>query len=396
MEMIDYMKMADHYVLHTYNRFPVVFERGKGVRLYDTDGKEYLDFAAGIAVFGLGYVNETYNAALKDQIDKIIHTSNLYYNIPMAEAAKKLTEASGMDKVFFTNSGTEAIEGAIKVARKYAWLKDGGADHEIIAMNHSFHGRSLGALSVTGNAHYQEPFKPLIGGIRFADFNDLDSVKAQITPRTCAVILETIQGEGGIYPAEEEFLKGVRALCDERDILLILDEIQCGMGRSGSMFAWQEYGVEPDVMTCAKALGCGVPVGAFVLNKKTAEQSLVPGDHGTTYGGNPLACRAVSTVFDLFASEHIVEHVQKTAPYLEKKLDELAAEYDFISARRGKGFIQGLVIEGRKVGDIVAKCLEKGLVVISAGTNVLRFVPPLIVTEADIDEMTAKLREALK
>lgn len=391
----EYMEQADQYVLHTYNRFPVVFERGKGVHLYDTEGKEYLDFAAGIAVFALGYGNETYTKALKDQVDKIIHTSNLYYNIPMAEAAKKLAEASGMDKVFFTNSGTEAIEGAIKAARKYAWLKDGSTDHEIIAMKHSFHGRSLGALSVTGNSHYQEPFKPLIGGIRFADFNDLDSVKAQITPKTCAIILETIQGEGGIYPAQESFLKGVRQLCDERDILLILDEIQCGMGRSGYLFAWQEYGVEPDIMTCAKALGCGVPVGAFVLNQKTAAHSLAPGDHGTTYGGNPLACRAVSTVFDLFESDHIVDHVRQTTPYLESRLDQLVDKYDCITARRGKGFMQGLVIEGRKVGEIVTKALEKGLVVISAGTNVLRLVPPLVITEKDIDEMVQKLEEAL-
>ncbi len=391
----EYMEQADQYVLHTYNRFPVVFERGKGVHLYDTEGKEYLDFAAGIAVFALGYGNETYTKALKDQVDKIIHTSNLYYNIPMAEAAKKLAKASGMDKVFFTNSGTEAIEGAIKAARKYAWLKDGSTDHEIIAMKHSFHGRSMGALSVTGNSHYQEPFKPLIGGIRFADFNDLDSVKAQISPKTCAIILETIQGEGGIYPAEESFLKGVRQLCQEKDILLILDEIQCGMGRSGHLFAWQEYGVEPDIMTCAKALGCGVPVGAFVLNQKTADHSLVPGDHGTTYGGNPLACRAVSTVFDLFESDHIVDHVRQTTPYLESRLDQLVEQYDCITARRGKGFMQGLVIEGRKVGQIVTKALEKGLVVISAGTNVLRLVPPLVITERDIDEMIQKLEEVL-
>lgn len=291
-----YMDRAEQVLLHTYNRFPVVLERGDGVRLYDVDGKEYLDFAAGIAVFALGYNNQKYNQALKDQIDKVIHTSNLFYNVPMTEAAEKLVKATGLSRVFFTNSGTEAIEGAIKVARKYAYLKDGSTDHEIIAMENSFHGRSLGALSVTGNTHYQEPFKPLIGGIRFARFNDLDSVKAQLTEKTCAVILETVQGEGGIYPADPEFLAGVRKLCDERDILLILDEIQCGMGRTGTMFACQDYGVLPDVMTCAKALGCGVPVGAFVLNEKTAAASLVPGDHGTTYGGNPLACAAVSKV----------------------------------------------------------------------------------------------------
>lgn len=381
-------------VLHTYNRFPVVLEKGDGVRLYDVDGKEYLDFAAGIAVFALGYNNQAYNQALKDQIDKVIHTSNLYYNIPMVEAAEKLTKASGLDKAFFTNSGTEAIEGAIKVARKYAWLKDRTTDHEIIAMRHSFHGRSLGALSVTGNSHYQEPFKPLIGGIKFADFNDLESVKSQITGKTCAVIMETVQGEGGIYPAEPEFLEGVRALCDEHDILLILDEIQCGMGRTGCMFAFQDYGVEPDVMTTAKALGCGVPVGAFVLNKKTAENSLVPGDHGTTYGGNPFACAAVSKVFDLFEREKITEHVKEVSPYLVKKLDALTEKYDFLTARRGKGLMQGLVVSGRPVGEIVTKSIENGLLVISAGSDVLRLVPPLVITEQDVDEMIEKLEKS--
>lgn len=391
----EYMERAEHVVLHTYNRFPVVLEKGDGVRLYDVDGKEYLDFAAGIAVFALGYNHPAYNQALKDQIDKVIHTSNLYYNIPMVEAAEKLTKASGLDKAFFTNSGTEAIEGAIKAARKYAWLKDKNTDHEIIAMRHSFHGRSLGALSVTGNTHYQEPFKPLIGGIKFADFNDLESVKSQITEKTCAVIMETVQGEGGIYPAEPEFLKGVRALCDEHDILLILDEIQCGMGRTGCMFAFQDYGVEPDVMTTAKALGCGVPVGAFVLNKKTAENSLVPGDHGTTYGGNPFACAAVSKVFDLFESEKITEHVKEVSAYLVKKLDALTEKYDFLTARRGKGLMQGLVVSGRPVGEIVTKSIENGLLVISAGSDVLRLVPPLVITEQDVDEMIEKLEKSL-
>ena len=388
------MERAENVVLHTYNRFPVVLEKGDGVRLYDVDGKEYLDFAAGIAVFALGYNNQAYNRALKDQIDKVIHTSNLFYNVPMVEAAEKLTKASGLDKAFFTNSGTEAIEGAIKVARKYAWLKDKKTDHEIIAMRHSFHGRSLGALSVTGNTHYQEPFKPLIGGIKFADFNDLESVKSQITEKTCAVIMETVQGEGGIYPAEPEFLKCVRALCDEHDILLILDEIQCGMGRTGCMFAFQDYGVEPDVMTTAKALGCGVPVGAFVLNKKTAENSLVPGDHGTTYGGNPFACAAVSKVFDLFESEKITEHVKEVSAYLEKKLDALTEKYDFLTARRGKGLMQGLVVSSRPVGEIVTKAIENGLLVISAGSDVLRLVPPLVITEAYVDEMIEKLEKS--
>lgn len=394
MKANEIMEKAENYVLHTYNRYPVVLDHGKGVRLYDVEGKEYLDFAAGIAVFALGYGNETYNQTLKDQIDRLIHTSNLYYNEPMADAAEKLVKASGMDKVFFTNSGTEAIEGALKAARKYAYLRDGHNDHEIIAMNHSFHGRSMGALSVTGNTHYQDPFRPLIGGIRFADFNDLESVKAQITEKTCAIILETVQGEGGIYPADPEFLKGVRALCDEKDILLILDEIQCGMGRTGSMFAWQQYGVKPDIMTCAKALGCGIPVGAFVLNQKTADHSLLPGDHGTTYGGNPLACAAVSAVFDIFEKEKIVDHVQQVSAYLEKRLDELVEKYDFLTVRRGKGLMQGLVVSGRPVGEIVQQALKNGLLVITAGSDVLRMVPPLVITEADVDEMIEKLEKS--
>ena len=381
------IKEAEESVLHTYNRYQVVLDHGDGVYLYDTDGKKYLDFAAGIAVQALGYHYPGY--------DKLMHTSNLYYNEPAAEAADKLVRMSGMSRVFFTNSGTEAIEGAIKAARKYAWLKDGKNDHEIIAMNHSFHGRSMGALSVTGNEKYQAPFRPLIGGIRFADYNDLESVKAQFNEHTCAVILETIQGEGGIYPATEEFLKGVKALCEEHDALLILDEIQCGMGRSGHLFAWQEYGVKPNIMTCAKALGCGVPVGAFVLDEKTALGSLVPGDHGTTYGGNPFVCAAVSKVLDIFEQDAIVDHVKEVGAYLEGKLDALVDKYDCIAARRGKGLIQGLVIQGRPVGEVVLKSMDEGLIVITAGSDVLRLVPPLVITKDHVDEMVTKLERAL-
>ena len=392
-QMID---KAENAILHTYNRFQVVFDKGEGVYLYDTEGKQYLDFASGIGVQSLGYGNEAYKQVLKDQIDKLTHISNLYYSTPMAEAAEKLVKATGMSRVFFTNSGTEAVEGAIKAVRKYAWLKDGQNDHEIIAMNHSFHGRSMGALSVTGNPKYQEAFKPMIGHVKFADFNDLDSVKALVNEKTCAIIMETIQGEGGIYPATEEFLKGVRAICDENDILLVLDEIQCGMGRSGYMFAWQEYGVEPDIMTCAKALGCGVPVGAFILNEKTAQKTLVPGDHGTTYGGNPFVCAAVSKVLDIFENDKIVEHVKEISVYLEERLDALVKEFDFLEMRRGKGLMQGLVVEGRPVGEIVGKALENGLVVISAGGNVLRMLPPLVIEKEHVDEMIEKLRKSFQ
>lgn len=390
----EYIDTAEQELLHTYNRFSLVLDHGEGVYLYDTDGKQYLDFAAGIAVCALGYGNKDYNDALKAQVDKLLHTSNLYYNVPTIEAAKKALKASGMDRIFFTNSGTEAIEGAIKAAKKYAFTRDGHAGHEIIAMNHSFHGRSIGALSVTGNADYQEPFEPLMPGVKFADFNNLESVKAQITDKTCAIIMETVQGEGGIYPAEKEFIEGVRALCDEKDILLILDEIQCGMGRTGEMFAWQNYGVKPDIMTCAKALGCGVPVGAFFMTQKVADKSLAPGDHGTTYGGNPFVGTAVSTVFDLFEKHKILDNVHEVAPYLEQKLDELVAKYDFLTTRRGMGLMQGLVCT-LPVGQVSAKALEQGLIIITAGADVIRMVPPLVIEKKHVDEMIEKLEKAL-
>lgn len=390
----EYIDTAEQELLHTYNRFSLVLDHGEGVYLYDTDGKQYLDFAAGIAVCALGYGNKDYNDALKAQVDKLLHTSNLYYNVPTIEAAKKALKVSGMDRIFFTNSGTEAIEGAIKAAKKYAFTRDGHAGHEIIAMNHSFHGRSIGALSVTGNVHYQEPFEPLMPGVKFADFNNLESVKAQITDKTCAIIMETVQGEGGIYPAEKEFIEGVRALCDEKDILLILDEIQCGMGRTGEMFAWQNYGVKPDIMTCAKALGCGVPVGAFFMTQKVADKSLAPGDHGTTYGGNPFVGTAVSTVFDLFEKQKILDNVHEVAPYLEQKLDELVAKYDFLTTRRGMGLMQGLVCT-LPVGQVSAKALEQGLIIITAGADVIRMVPPLVIEKKHVDEMIEKLEKAL-
>lgn len=390
----EYIDTAEQELLHTYNRFSLVLDHGEGVYLYDTDKKAYLDFAAGIAVCALGYSNEAYKNALKDQVDKLLHTSNLYYNVPTIEAAKKALKASGMDRIFFTNSGTEAIEGAIKAAKKYAYTRDGHAGHEIIAMKHSFHGRSIGALSVSGNAHYQEPFAPLMPGVKFAEYNNLESVKELVTDKTCAVIMETVQGEGGIYPADPAFIEGVRRLCDEKDILLILDEIQCGMGRTGEMFAWQNYGVKPDIMTCAKALGCGVPVGAFFLTQRVADKSLAPGDHGTTYGGNPFVGAAVSAVFDQFKACDLLGHVKEVAPYLEQKLDELVEKYDFLVTRRGKGLMQGVVCK-LPVGKVAAAALEQGLIVITAGADVLRFVPPLVIEKQHVDEMIEKLEKAL-
>lgn len=390
LESKAYMQQAECDLLHTYNRFGVIFDYGKGMYLYDAEGKKYLDFAAGIGVCALGYGNAEYTDALKEQAGKLLHTSNLYYSLPMIKAAEAVKRISGMDRVFFTNSGTEAVEGAIKAAKKYAYTRDGHAGHEIVAMEHSFHGRSLGALSVTGNAHYREPFEPLPGIVRFAEFNKIDSVKEQINEKTCAVILETVQGEGGIYPAAPEFLTELAALCKKKDILLIFDEIQCGMGRSGRMFAWQHYGIRPDLMTVAKALGSGVPVGAFLMTEHVAGKSLMPGDHGTTYGGNPLVCAAVCKTIEIFERERLTEHVQEAAAYLWKELEKRKENYACVTDHRGMGLMQGLQTAVPASG-IVQKALERGLILITAGKDVIRFLPPLIVTSREIDEMLAIL-----
>jgi len=388
----DIINTAESHLIHTYNRYQIAFDHGQGVYLYDNDGREYLDFCAGIAVFALGYGNENYNNALKAQIDKIIHTSNYYYTEPMAKAAKLLTEAAGMKKVFFTNSGTEAVEGALKIAKKYGYLSDGRNDHEVIAMEHSFHGRSMGALSVTGNAHYREAFGPLIPGIRFANYNDIDSVKALVNDRTSAIILETVQGEGGIRPADKAFIEEIRKICDEKDLLLILDEIQCGMGRTGTMFAYEQYGVKPDVVTVAKAVGCGVPLGAFMVNDKT-EGVLVPGDHGSTYGGNPLASAACVNVLEQFKELNLLDHVKEVGAYLYEALEALKQEIPAIVDHRGMGLIQGIELsEDVKAGEVVKKAHENGLILISAGCNVVRFIPPLIVEKEHVDKMIEILK----
>lgn len=377
------LKLADEHFIHTYNR-SVIFTKGEGMYLFDDQGNKYLDMGAGIAVSALGYSNEEFKQAVKDQVDKLIHVSNLYYTEPQIKAAGYLSEASGMDKVFFTNSGAESIEGAIKLARKYAYLKNKDSKGEIIAMNHSFHGRTMGALSVTGTKHYREAFEPLIGGVSFAEYNDLESVKSLVTPDTCAIILETLQGEGGIHPADKEFITGLRKLCDENDIMLIFDEIQCGMGRTGKMFAYQHYGVKPDIMTSAKALGCGVPIGAFAACKEVAD-AMCPGDHGTTYGGNPLATAAACKVFEIYKEKDILGHVNEVAPYLKKRLDELKDKYGkIITDVRGMGLMLGMELS-IPAGEIVSEALKSGLILISAGTNIIRFVPPLVVEKEHID-----------
>ncbi len=393
MNQNEIINKCEEVILHTYNRFPIVFDKGDGVYLYDTDGNKYLDFVAGIAVYALGYGNTQYEEAIVKQVEKVMHISNYYYSVPMYEAAQKLVTASGLSKVFFTNSGAEAIEGAIKTARKYYYDKHGKADSEIIAMQHSFHGRTMGALSVTGTPKYREAFEPLIGNVKFAEYNDYDSAAALVTDKTCAIILETVQGEGGIHPADKEYLVKLRKLCDDKDILLILDEVQCGMGRTGYMYAYQRFGILPDVMTTAKALGCGVPVGAFVCSEKAA--AMGAGDHGSTYGGNPFVTAVVSKVFDLFEENNILENVKKVGEYLYKRLDEVAELSSHIVAHRGIGLIQALEFD-IPVRDIINKCREKGLILINAGEKVIRFIPPLIITEANVDEMIEILSEAVK
>jgi len=393
METSQLLKEGDEALFHTYNRYQICLEKGDGVYLYDRDGKKYLDFGAGIAVFALGYNNKKYNDAIKAQVDNLVHTSNYFYNEPAIKAAKAITKLSGLDKVFFTNSGTEAIEGAIKLAKKYYYLKhDKKCDGEIIAMKHSFHGRSMGALAVTGNKHYQEAFGPMIPGIKFANFNDFESVKSLVNEKTAAIIFETVQGEGGVYPADVEFIKNVRKLCDQKGILLILDEIQCGMGRTGTMFAYEQYGVKPDILTLAKALGCGIPVGAFLAKAEVAN-ALVPGDHGTTYGGNPLATAATNVVLEIFKEDKILDNVKEVSAYLKEKLDELVSKYDFCVESRGLGLMQGLELSINPK-DIILKALDNGLILFSAGTNVIRFVPALVITKANVDEMIEKLEKS--
>ncbi|EAH9284045.1 aspartate aminotransferase family protein [Campylobacter upsaliensis] len=383
-------------LLEIYNKFELTLARGESVYLYDDKNREFLDFSSGIGVCALGYNHKLFNQALKKQIDKLLHTSNLYFNEEALKAAKNLAKASKLSRVFFTNSGTESVEGAMKVAKKYAFNK-GIKNPSFIAFKNSFHGRTLGALSLTANEKYKKPFKPLISGIKFATFNDLESVKKLLNEKTCAIVLESVQGEGGINPATPEFYKALRKLCDERGILLISDEIQCGMGRSGKFFAYEHSQIVPDVAVFAKALGCGVAVGAFAVSEKVAQNSLKAGDHGSTYGGNPFACAAVNAVFEIYAKEKILSKVAKLTPYLEKTLDELVLEFDFCKERRGLGFMQGLSLNHKiKVADVLKKCRENRLLLLSCSKNDLRFLPPLIIEKEHIDVMAEKLRAVLR
>lgn len=387
--MNQYIEEAGRQFVGVYQRYPIVLDHGQGMYLWDTDGKRYLDFGSGIGVCALGYADPNYTRALQDQIAQLLHTSNLFYNVPAVEAARLFNQAAGTEQVFFTNSGTEAIEGAIKIARKYHFQACGRQDGEIIAMHKSFHGRSMGALSITGKAAYQEPFGPMLSHIRFAQFNDLESVEGLLTNNTCAIFMETVQGEGGIYPASPEFIRGIRRLCDQREILMVADEIQCGMGRSGAMFAYQTYGVQPDIVVSAKALGCGVPVGA-IGTRGRATGVLSPGDHGTTYGSNPLATRAVTTVFQLYRQYGILDHVNQIARYMDQALEDWAGRNAIVREIRGLGLMKGIELR-EPAGPVIQALQQAGVLVIPSGTHVIRLLPPLILQEEHVDQLIQAL-----
>ncbi len=392
--MQEIINESESYLIHSYNRYPVVLDHGDGVYLYDTEGKKYIDFGSGIAVCAFGYSDEEFKQALKDQIDKVIHVSNYFYSEPLRDAARGLARITGMEQVFMANSGTEANEGALKLARKYALMKGYTDRSEIISMEKGFHGRSMGALSVTGTKKYREAYEPLISGVSFADYNDLKSVEEKITDRTYAIIVEAVQGEGGVFPAEKQFLQGIRDLCTKHDMMMICDEVQCGMGRTGAMFAYEHYGIKPDIVTMAKGIGSGIPVGAIATTKEIGK-AFVPGDHGTTFGGNPLACTAVAKSIELMEKRNLLEHVKETGDYLEQKLHELVDSCPVAKEVRGLGLLRGLVCDA-PIGEICSQALEQGLIVLSAGADVIRFVPPLIIEKSHVDEMIAILEPVLR
>lgn len=392
--MEDWYTRGEEAFLKAYGRYDIVLEKGEGVYLYDTKGRRYLDFYAGIGVNSLGYRYPTYVEALQKQIDTLMHVSNYFYTPVAVEAAEAVKKATQLDAVFFCNSGTEATEGALKLARKYYYLKHGKADSEIISFHHSFHGRSTGSVKLTGNPAYQKAFGPLIEGVRYATLNDIESVKNLINKRTAAIIVEPVQGEGGVYPCDQAFMKALRALCDEHDICLILDEVQSGMGRTGTIMTYFQYDIMPDIVCLAKGIGCGIPVGAFVANQKWA-QAMQPGDHGSTYGGNPLACMAVKTVFEILEKEHLLDHVQEISQYLIQRLDEVANEFDCVVERRGLGLMQGLVLN-QEAKPVVHSLLDDGVIVVTAGTNVIRMLPPFIIQREHVDAFIDILKKNLK
>ncbi len=391
--MNEYSRGEDAF-LKAYGRYDIVIDKGEGVYLYDTNKVKYLDFYSGIGVNSFGHNYQPFVKPLQKQLETLTHISNYFYSSISVEAAEAVKEATKLDAVFFCNSGTEATEGALKLARKYYYLKNKKADSEIISFHHSFHGRSTGSVKLTGNPLYQEAFGPLIEGVNYALLNDIESVKELVNEKTAAIIVEPIQGEGGINPCQQSFLKELRSLCDEHDICLILDEVQCGMGRTGSIMTYFQYGIMPDIVCLAKGIGAGVPVGAFVANAKYAN-AMQPGDHGSTYGGNPFVSMAVKTVFDVLNKENMLEHVRDISEYLIERLDEVVEEFDCVDSRRGIGLMQGLVFK-HDVKDIVRQLLNDGVIVVTAGSHVIRMLPPFIIEEEHVDEFIDKLKNILR
>ena len=380
--------------IHNYKQIPLVFEKGEGCTLIDVEGKPYLDFVAGIAVNALGYSHETLKNALKNQVDQFLHCSNLYWNQPSIEAAEKLVKASGLDKVFFCNSGAEANEAALKLTRKYAKKKLGPDRYEIISMKNSFHGRTYGAITATGQVKYQKDLNPMLPGFNYAKYNDIDDLKNKISENTCGVLVEVIQGEGGIIPAEKDYLKQVEALCKENNLVLILDEVQTGIGRTGEIFAFQNYDIQPDIVCLAKGLGAGVPVGAIVASEEVAI-GFEPGDHASTFGGNPLACTAVNVVLDELITKDLLKNVKQQGQYLKEKLIELRSKHTCIKEIRGMGLMVGIELEGKEPAQVIESCKDNGLLLVGAGSQVIRFVPPLVVTKEDIDLAITILDQAM-
>lgn len=383
-------ELGEKYVMKTYSRFPLAFEKGEGMYVYDENGKKYLDFVAGIAVNSLGHNHPKLVKAITEQASKLIHISNLYYTKPQCTLAQKLVENGSLDKVFFCNSGAEAIESALKLARKYG-SKTGR--QEIITMHQSFHGRTFGAVTATGQDHYHEGFGDMLPNIKYATFNDFESVKNTVTENTVAILMEPVQGEGGIIPAKKEFLEQVRSLCDEKDILLMFDEVQCGVGRLGTLFAYQTFGVVPDVMSTAKGIAGGVPCGLMMAKEKAAE-AFVPGDHASTFGGNPLATAAGTVVVDELLGG-LLDNVKKQGVYLREKLEEMAEKHkNIVKDVRGIGLMQGIELT-EPAGEYIAKAIDMGLLLVGAGKFIIRFVPSLIVSKEDIDNAMEILDKAL-
>ncbi|KKN18910.1 hypothetical protein LCGC14_0951060 [marine sediment metagenome] len=392
--MEDWIERGNKVIMNTYSQFPIVMEKGKGVYLWDSNGNKYLDFVAGIAVNALGYNNSDYVKEISNQLSKLQHCSNLYWMIPSIELSEILVQHSCFDRVFYCNSGAEAVEAAIKLSRKYGKKVHDDNCYEIITMKKSFHGRTLATVTATGQTKYQSGFSPLVPGFSYVDFNNFDSLEKEVSENTCAIIIEPIQGEGGIHPAEKDYLRQVRALCDKNDIVLIFDEVQCGMGRTGKLFAYQLFGIEPDVVSLAKGLGGGFPIGAMLATQSKAN-AFKPGDHASTFGGNPLACTAGKVVLNKLLNDGVLENVQNQGNHLKKRLFELKDKYEEIKDVRGHGFMVGMELNC-EVKEIVNKCMENGLLILGAGENVIRFVPPLIIGKEEIDEGIKILDEVLK